>query len=111
MNSAQSRKLLLAPLSLLVLLSAACSKENKIDQSQRNSYLIDPSTSAILPGPDGLNLQVSQGSVASPVTIEMNEADPGAYTPIPAGMMIAGKIWGFEPHNMTFQHPVVIQLP
>jgi hypothetical protein len=112
MISTDRRTQLLAPLTLLALCSAsACSKSNNIDQSQRNSYLVDMNTSGVLPGPDGLQLELTVGSVATPVTIELDEAMPDEYPPIPSNQPIAGKVYSFTPHNQMFQHPVVIDLP
>src|SRR5262245_58886551 len=107
MISAHCRAQLLAPLALLILCAAGCSKENKIDQSQsqRSTYVINPDTSGLLPGPDGLQLQVSKGSVDQTVTIEVANADPMELPPNPQGVMLAGVVYSFVPHGFQFKLP------
>ena len=100
-------------LGLGLVLTAACSKENNVDQSQtsNNSYQqIIGQEGGLVGDPNGLSVFVQAGSLSQDTTISLtNMPAPGSFPTPPMGVM--SPVYSFEPHGLTFAAPATVHLP
>jgi len=90
----------------IALVIAACSDPEPTSVSQ----VVGPAGGTI-EGPAGASLIVPGGAVDADTTISIKVAAPGSHPALDASFAVAGQVFAFEPHGLTFASPVTITLP
>ncbi|MCC7385749.1 MAG: hypothetical protein IT384_28125 [Deltaproteobacteria bacterium] len=62
-------------------------------------------------GPDGVELEIPAGAVASEVEITVSQIDPSTIGALPAGFEAVGRAYAIRPFDLALDAPAVVALP
>lgn len=100
---------LLACLLLPLLLGGCWGGGDDATDTPSASAAIGPA-GGTLTGPDGVQLVVPAGALASTTTLTITRTQAGAPA-LPPAVRVAGHMYEFTPHGLQFDRPVTLRLP